>query len=78
MGWLEPCYLQGVEMAASCVVGCREPQKHRWRSWSLLPKSSLLKIAKCMGGLGVGEEACSPTGPYSEGIYCRIGAMALG
>lgn len=53
-------------------------KQHRQRSWSLLPKFSLLEIAKCVGGWGVGEEACSPRGPYSEVTYYRVGAMALG
>lgn len=26
----------------------------------------------------MGEEACSPRGPYSEVTYYRVGAMALG
>lgn len=53
-------------------------KQHCRRSRSLLPKFSLLEIAKCVGGWELEGEACSPRGPYSEVTYYRVGVMALG
>lgn len=73
MGCLEPCYLQGVEMAARCVVGCRATEV-------LVSLAEVQPVgnSQVCGRAVVEEEACSPRGPYSEVTYYRVGAMALG